>query len=111
MNRKKLSREYQGFKKEVAVALKPLKPEVSMFGSMKTKKKSPNDVDVQIDVKKLSDSEFQKARRAITKIQKKYPDVDPVLYAWPTKKLPSKAMRRKLRWNDTDWELHEPIRH
>jgi hypothetical protein len=108
MNRAKLTREYQSFKKEAAEALKPLHPEISLFGSMKTKKKSPNDVDVQIDVRNISDSQFRKTRSAIARIRKKYPDVDPVLYSWPSKRLPSMAKRKKLRWSGP-WKVHKQI--
>jgi len=108
MDRKTLTGEYRGFKKEVADALKSIKPEISIFGSMRTRKTSPRDVDVQIDVRHLSDSQFKKARETIARIRKKYPDVDPMLYSWPTKKLPTMAKRKKMRW-DGPWELHKQI--
>jgi len=108
MDRKRLTREYQGFKEETAEALKPMKPQITMFGSMKTKEKSPSDVDVQIDVHHLTSSQFRKARSIISRIRRKYPDVDPVFYSWPGKKMPPLSKRRKMRWTGT-WEEHKAI--
>ena len=108
-SRKKLITEYRSFEKEVKCKLKEIKPDITLFGSYVRHKKTPNDIDVHIDVGQLTENKFVSVKRTIATIKKKYPDVDPVLYSWPTKQLPSKSKRNKLRWNEKYWEEYPSI--
>ena len=108
-DRKKLIKEYRSFKKEVTGKLKNVKPEISLFGSYVRHKKMPNDIDVRIDVGQLTDNKFKDVKKTVAAVKRKYPDVDPVLYSWPMKRLPPKSKRNKVRWDEEYWKEYPSI--
>jgi len=107
--RLRLLREYHEFEQEIKQRLRRFKPDVSLFGSLARKKKHPRDIDVAIDVRQLSASEFRKLSTEIHKLAKKYPHIDPVLYSWNGKRLPPKKFRDKVRWEKDKWDWYAKI--
>ena len=106
--RQQFLKEYEQFKSELRRALSPYHPHIFLFGSLKRGKKNPHDIDVGIDVPKLSEREFKNLIKKIRKIAKKYKHIDPNLWSWDYKRLPPKKVRDKLRWAD-GWDEYEEI--
>ena len=109
VSRKTLNEEYGSFKKDIQCKLKKAHPQIAIFGSYARGKKSPNDIDIRIDVGQMTDAKFRSTKKLVSKIRRKYPHVDPVLYSWPTKRLPSKSKMNSVRWKENYWEEYPSI--
>ena len=102
--RQKLIKEYNDFKKDADHMFNEIPHQFILFGSLKTNKIAPRDIDVHIDVGQLSKDQATKLNHNIKSLTTKYKHVDIMVWMFKKKRLPIYTNRSKLRWKDNQWK-------
>ena len=100
----KLLNEYRDFKNDANLRFHDIPHQFILFGSLKTNKRSPRDIDVHVDVGQLSKGQTAKFNHNIKSLTAKYKHIDLMVWLFKGKRLPTPEQRKKLRWKDTKWK-------